>query len=136
VTLPRASGKSKNGEKQRAPFEPADVVKLLQMAEGEDDKQLADLISLGMWSGARIEELCSLKVEQVKGNADHFDIQDAKTPAGIRQDAVGGHATLIPACHSTGSKRAMLATKYEPSTSANSRTTKLYLTPATVRAPR
>ena len=58
------------------------MVKLLDVAiEGGDD-QLADLIRLGMWTGCRIEELCALKVEQVKG--DHFSVGDAKTKAGWR----------------------------------------------------
>jgi integrase len=35
-----------------------------------------------MWTGCRIEELCALKVEQVKD--DHFSIGDAKTKAGWR----------------------------------------------------
>ncbi len=35
-----------------------------------------------MWTGCRIEELCALKVEQVKD--DHFSVGDAKTKAGWR----------------------------------------------------
>jgi hypothetical protein len=35
-----------------------------------------------MWTGHRIEELCSLKIEQVKG--DNFVTEDAKTKAGRR----------------------------------------------------
>ena len=64
----------------RQPFEPADVLKLLDAARG--DKDLADLIRLGMWTGCRIEELCALKVAQVKD--DHFSVGDAKTKAGWR----------------------------------------------------
>ncbi len=66
----------------RQPFEPGDVVKLLDAAIKRGDDQLADLIRLGMWTGCRIEELCSLKVEQVK--EDHFSVSDAKTEAGWR----------------------------------------------------
>jgi hypothetical protein len=40
---------------------------------------------LATWTVARIEEPCSLKTAQVNGTVDHFDIQDAKTPAGWRQ---------------------------------------------------
>jgi integrase len=36
-----------------------------------------------MWTGARIEELCALKLERVHG--DYVEIADAKTPAGWRQ---------------------------------------------------
>jgi integrase len=59
------------------------VVTLLRAAIDRKDGQLADLIRLGMWTGARIEELCALRVENVKG--DHFDIEDAKTKAGWRK---------------------------------------------------
>ena len=66
----------------RKPFEPGDVVKLLDDAIERGDDQLADLIRLGMWTGCRIEELCALKVEQVKD--DYFSVDDAKTKAGWR----------------------------------------------------
>jgi integrase len=60
------------------PYEPEQAVRLLNAAKGD----LADLIRLAMYSGARREELCALRVEHVK--ADRFDIVDAKTAAGIR----------------------------------------------------
>jgi integrase len=66
----------------RQPFEPSEVVKLRDAAIERGGDQLADLIRLGMWTGCRIEELCALKVEQVKD--DHFSIRDAKTKAGWR----------------------------------------------------
>ncbi len=66
----------------RQPFEPADVLKLLDAATERGDDQLADLIRLGMWTGCRIEELCALRVEQVKD--DQFSVGDAKTKAGWR----------------------------------------------------
>lgn len=72
-TLPRST---------RQPFEPDDVVKLLGAAIKRGEEKLADLIRLGMWTGCRIEELCALKVEQVKD--DHFSVGDAKTKAGWR----------------------------------------------------
>jgi integrase len=81
-----------NGKKKRRaegnggswePFKPADVVKLWKAANAGEDVQLADLILLGAYSGARIEELCSLKVSAVNGNI--FKVSDAKTAAGIRE---------------------------------------------------
>ena len=66
----------------RQPFEPEDVLKLLDAAIKHNDDKLADLIRLGMWTGCRIEELCALKVEQVKEN--YFSIEGAKTAAGWR----------------------------------------------------
>ena len=74
-------------------FEPADVVKLLAGAEGRGDDQLADLIRLGMYSGARREELCALKVANVTG--DRFTITEAKTAAGVRTVPI--HEELRPA---------------------------------------
>jgi integrase len=55
----------RNGRAKREHFGPSDVVKLLRLAEESDDPDLADLIRLGMWSGARIEELCSLRIHDV-----------------------------------------------------------------------
>ena len=62
------------------PYTSKEAVRLLKAAKG--DRQLADVIRMAMYTGARREELCSLKVEHVKG--DRFDIVDAKTEAGVR----------------------------------------------------
>ena len=67
---------------KRQPFEPADVVKLLEAAKERDD-QLGDLVTLAMWTGCRIEELCSLRVDRVK--EDYLEIVEAKSAAGWRQ---------------------------------------------------
>ena len=48
------------------PYTPKEAVRLLRAAEG--DRQLADVIRMAMYTGARREELCSLKVEHVKGD--------------------------------------------------------------------
>ena len=62
------------------PYTPEEAVRLLKAAEG--DRQLADVIRMAMYTGARREELCSLKVEHVEGA--RFEIVDAKTVAGVR----------------------------------------------------
>ena len=62
------------------PYTPKEAVRLLKAAEG--DRQLADVIRMAIYTGARREELCSLKVEHVK--KDRFEIVDAKTEAGVR----------------------------------------------------
>jgi integrase len=62
------------------PYTPEEAVRLLEAAQG--DALLADVIRMAMYTGARREELCSLKTEHVK--ADRFEIVDAKTAAGIR----------------------------------------------------
>ena len=83
-----------NGRKSedRKHFEPADVVKLLRAAEAKDDKSLVDVITLGMWTGARIESLCKLRVEDV--HADFLRIEDDKTEAGRRDVPI--HSKLKP----------------------------------------
>ena len=83
LRLPKVnSGRNKADERQ--PFEPKDVVRLLRAAEAKGDPQLADLIRLAMWTGARAEELCSLRVENVSAEG-YFDIESAKTKAGLRR---------------------------------------------------
>lgn len=76
------------------PFADTQVLSLLRKAQNKrkPDYQLADLIRLGMWTGCRIEELCSLKVEHVF--TGHIQIVDAKTPKGIREVPI--HRELVP----------------------------------------
>jgi integrase len=80
LSLPKPGKKEK--EDKRLSFQPREVVKLLCAARDRGDDQRADLIELGRWTGARIEELCSLPVSKV--TADHFTVEDAKTEAGWR----------------------------------------------------
>ena len=48
----------------------------------DSDPILSDLITLGAYTGCRIEELCSLKLTSVTD--DRIEIEDAKTEAGWR----------------------------------------------------
>lgn len=75
-------------EPKRKPFTPAEIVRLHLAAAA--DEPLQDLITLAMWTGARIEELCSLQVEHV-GDAS-FRIIGSKTAAGVRTVPI--HAKL------------------------------------------
>lgn len=65
---------------KRKSFSPQDYQKL--MTSAGSDIQLEELIRLAAYTGCRIEELCSLKLEKVTG--DSFQIEDAKTEAGWR----------------------------------------------------
>lgn len=76
----------------REPFEPNEIVDLWSMAKGRQEDVLADLIVLGAYTGARIEELCSLRVKDVA--EDVFNIIDSKTAAGVR--AVPIHSQIKP----------------------------------------
>ena len=66
----------------REVFEPQEIVELWQMANIRADSTLADLITIGAFTGARIEELCSIKVNEV--TSESIKISNSKTPAGIR----------------------------------------------------
>lgn len=72
----------------------AEVVRLLKGNETVKRwptySYLPDLIILGLFTGAREEELCSLTAAQVEASRGHyvFKIKDAKTKAGIRYVAV------------------------------------------------
>lgn len=90
IELPKASRKAPTDVRQ--PFAPADVVKLWNAAEEGGDWRLADLIRLAAYSGARIEELCSLKLADV--SAKSFTIREAKTAAGVREVPI--HSALRP----------------------------------------
>jgi integrase len=76
------------------PFDAAEVVALVKRARDKGDSELADLVTLGMWTGARIEELASLAVAEVRMKAKSFAIKDAKTAAGIREVPI--HDKLTP----------------------------------------
>jgi integrase len=84
LDLPKAKG---NGAtKKRKPFSTKDVLKLV-VASGLTDPELKDLIWVGMWTGARIEEICALKTKDVHLSASvpYFAVLDAKTQAGLRE---------------------------------------------------
>lgn len=67
----------------RQPFGSHDLARLLHEAEEQSDGQMRDLIWLAMWTGCRIEEMCSFKLEQVQ--VDRLSVQDAKSVAGNRE---------------------------------------------------
>jgi integrase len=71
------------GKGSYLPFEPREVSRLYSTALKQGDKQLADLIRLAAYTGARIEELCALPVARC--SASRIEIADAKTPAGNRK---------------------------------------------------
>lgn len=66
------------------PFEEDDVVLLYKEAINKKDQPLADLIIIAAYTGARIEEICSLKCKDVYLDRKYLNIIDAKTTAGIR----------------------------------------------------
>lgn len=79
--------KNANSSNKRIAFKAAEVKKLIKASEGKEDIQLTQLIQLAAYTGARIEELCSLKVTDVikVDRVNCFNITDAKTEAGNRE---------------------------------------------------
>lgn len=75
-----------------APFPAHAVPDLIQAAKARKDPELVQAITLGAYTGARIEELCSLKTEDV--GEESFHIRDAKTQAGLREVPV--HSAIRP----------------------------------------
>ena len=86
--VPAARRTKETVRDRRKGFAPEDYRRLLAASEGRDE-QLGDLIRLGAYTGCRIEELCSLKLEQVR--PDRFTIEDAKTEAGWRVVPIHSH---------------------------------------------
>lgn len=83
--LPQRKGKVKL-DAQRIDFELSELSSLYAAAHAKKLHSLADLILLGAYSGARIEELCQLRTENIinEDGVQSFDIVDSKTAAGIR----------------------------------------------------
>lgn len=85
----RAKDQHKNGWQA---FSPEDVVRLYNKAIELEDEPLANLILLGAFTGARIEEICQLKTMDCTSGV--FRITDSKTKAGIREVPI--HRKLKP----------------------------------------
>ncbi|SEN01440.1 tyrosine-type recombinase/integrase [Palleronia pelagia] len=92
-SAPRKKTK-KDVQGRRKHFTPYDYQRLLQASQRRS-QALSALIQLGAHTGARIEELCSLKLENV--SEDRFEIEDAKTSAGIREIPIHQHIIKLVA---------------------------------------
>jgi integrase len=89
MTVPKSATK----EVTIVPFTPAEVVAFLRSPVAQADEQLALLITLAMYTGARIEELAMLKKtdSDLKQEVIHF--KGTKTKAADRE--VPMHPALI-----------------------------------------
>ena len=75
----------------RKPFTADELSKIYENALAKGDDSLARVIALGAFTGARIEEICSLTLTNcIEGM---FNIVDSKTGAGIRQVPI--HPVLV-----------------------------------------
>ena len=90
----RRNAKSINKKESWIPFTKAEVDELYEIVSLKGDTDLVDLIEIAAYSGARIEELCSLKIDFINLDEMTFKIVDAKTDAGNR--IVPIHSKLLP----------------------------------------
>ncbi len=74
---------AKRNTVERRAFTAKEIAQVHRKAVQGGDITLARLIALGAYTGARIEELCSLTIEHCARGV--FTITDAKTEAGVRQ---------------------------------------------------
>jgi integrase len=80
----KANAKVINKRNSWEPFTKTEVEGLHALAQSKGDSQLADLIEIAAYTGARIEEICSLKTDFINLDEMFFQITDAKTTAGNR----------------------------------------------------
>jgi integrase len=90
------SSSKKSKAIHRQAFTKKDVETIYQKASERNDHILADLIALATYTGARIDELCELRVDDVvtEGGVQSLSIKDSKTQAGIRKVPV--HPKIKP----------------------------------------
>ncbi len=99
ITLPKESKKGKVKKKANVAWTINEVVALYHEARKPDrygriDYELIDLIDMGRYTGGRIEELCSLKIEDVHDDCSWYEVIDAKTDSGFRKVPI--HSKLRP----------------------------------------
>jgi integrase len=83
---------AKRNTVDRQAFTPKELAKVYRQATENGDAPLAHLIALGAYTGARIEELCSLTLDDCARGV--FTIRDSKTDARVRQVPI--HPALLP----------------------------------------
>ena len=80
----KPKAKSKNKIESWIAFSKKDLESIYEASLENDDDELSKLIKICSYTGARIEEICSLKVDYVDLNEKTITIVDAKTNAGNR----------------------------------------------------
>lgn len=99
--FPVSRNKRNNGSTERKAFTPEDVTKLYEAAKATKNREtLKDLILLGAYTGARIEELCQLQTQDIatEEGIECFYFYDGKTAASER------HTPIHPAIRETVEK--------------------------------
>lgn len=67
---------------ERKPFTNQQISNILDAAGNDSSPQLSQLIWIAMWTGCRIEEICSLQVKNIRDG--YFSVEDSKTKASSR----------------------------------------------------
>ncbi|MDY7070516.1 hypothetical protein PshuTeo2_05380 [Pseudomonas hunanensis] len=96
--FPVNRSKRNDGSMERKAFTPEDVTKLYEAAKATKNREtLTDLILLGAYTGARIEELCQLQAQDIvsEEGIKCFYFYDGKTAASER------HTPIHPAIQET-----------------------------------
>jgi integrase len=94
VISKKRNSKSQNKTESWLPFEKEDVEKIYFESIRKEDWELAQLIAIAAYTGARIEEVCSLEQRHVDLKNKCINIKDAKTEAGQRTIPI--HDALLP----------------------------------------
>jgi integrase len=90
----KRNSKAQNKTESWLPFSAGEVERLYAEAIARKDWTLGQLILIGAYTGARIEEICSLKKEHTNLDEKSIKITDSKTEAGVRIIPI--HQTLLP----------------------------------------
>lgn len=80
----KATANAKKKSESWVPFSPIELERIYDAAKEKDDADLVNLIRVAAYTGARIEELCSLKISCIDLDRKTITIVDAKTDAGNR----------------------------------------------------
>jgi integrase len=78
VGTPKNKRRTEDGDDGRTAFQPDDIAKLLLGCNGKGSRQ-GDILRLALATGCRIDEIGSLKLEQVKPDGSGFYILRGKT---------------------------------------------------------
>lgn len=89
----KRNSKSVHKTQPYVPFKDEDVELLYKSSLNRNDHQLAELIMIGAYTGARIEEICSLKCSDIDLKRQTIVIGNSKTEAGNRTIPV--HKKLV-----------------------------------------
>lgn len=84
-------------EASRRAFTTDEIESLHKAALSESNQKLADLIEIGAYTGARIEEICQLRTDSIviEDDVECFHIREGKTDAAVR------HVPIHPKLKST-----------------------------------